>query len=528
MEWHEYLEVLFRQKRIIIAAVVICVAAAGLISFLQRPTYEAVSSITTSDINVVAIQDNNNNSNIISSLDSLRDAVDRTGTLELATKVKAETGVDIPASDLTRMVRVEPGVDVLGSAISNNTTAQIPIIQLAVTDTDKSRAVKLANAYANVVIQDSQAAAEAKIKKTLDLVDKELDKYKQQLNAASAQIYALQQGSLVIGSDGTVSLSSTGSPNVGSYAEWGRIVSEYNTLSGKKNLLRLVQINALNPPLKISERALTANRVQTTMPVSILLGLFVGLTLGVGGAGILEYLSDKQKTPKEMETLFHVPLLGFVSTSPHNSGKYLAGDSEALLAEDYRLLRTRIQTATYNSHMRSFLMGSSLKEYNAPIVLSNLAIAFAQAKARVLIISSNLRDSMVMPFFFNERDKSPGLSNWLKNGGNVGDLIKKTGIENLYVLPPGPRDAVVIRRLDTAQIEELLKQVGKEYDYVFLEGPPINESADAVIIAAAVDGIIIVATYKEDVPLVVENTLQRLESVKDRIIGVVDAGTTAT
>lgn len=523
MEWREYLKVLLRHKRIIITAVLICVGTAGFLSYWQQTTYEAVSSITISNNDVVALQ---KDIGTTSSLDPLRDAIARANSIEIAAKVKKETRVNIPTNQLTRMVIVEAGVDVLGASITANNEAQIPIIQLVVTDTDKNRATKLANAYASAIVEYSQVSAEAKIKKALNLVDKELGKYQKELSKASAQISALNQGAPIIQPDGTISLSTTGSTNVEAYAEWGRIVGEYNTLSGKKNLLRLMQINALNSPLKISERAQKANRVQTTMPVSVLLGLLVGITLGIGGIGVLEYFGDRPKTPKEIEALFQAPVLGSVNTYSEDINQRLGVDGEPPLAEDYRLLRTRLKTSTSEKQMRSFLIAGPLNERCTPIVLSNLATVFAQSGATVLIIASDLRDSKVMPFFFSDYKETGGLSDWLMHGGKFGHLIVETGVKNLYILPPGARDDNAIKQLDTAQIEELLRQVGKKVDYVFLEGPPINKFADAAILAAAVDGIVLVATHDEITPLIVGNAIRRLEFVKDRIVGIVDAGTT--
>lgn len=523
MEWREYLKVLLRHKRIIITAVLICVGTAGFLSYWQQATYEAVSAITISNDNIVALQTDNGT---ISSLDALRDAFTETSSIGLAEKVIEETGIKITPSRLVRMVRVGTAVDVLGSSITKNDQAQVPIIEIAVTDTDRNRATRLANAYASAAVEDSRISADAKIMKTLKLVDKELEKYQKVLSTASAQSNALNQGFPIIDPDGTIRLSTTGSPNVDAYIELGRIVRDYNALSEKKNVLQLMQINTVNPPLKIYKNAQTANRVQTTMPVSVLLGLLVGITLGIGGIGVLEYFGDRPKTPKEIEALFQTPVLGSVITYSEDINQHLGVDGEPPLAEDYRLLRTRLKTSTSEKEMRSFLIASPLNERCAPIVLSNLATVFAQSGATVLIIASDLRDSKVVPFFFSDYKETGGLSDWLMRGGTFGNLIVETGVKHLYILPPGARDDNAIKRLDTAQIEELLTKVRNKVDYVFLEGPPINKFADASILAAAVDGIVLVATHDEITPLIVGNAIRRLEFVKDRIVGIVDAGTT--
>ena len=204
-----------------------------------------------------------------------------------------------------------------------------------------------------------------------------------------------------------------------------------------------------------------------------------------------------------------------------NNELIVANNPKSGVAEAIKTIRTNLLFSSVDEPVKSILMTSSMSGEGKSFVSANLAVAFAQAGVKVLIVDCDLRRGRQHKIF--NIDNEQGLSNLLLDDveKNYKKYIKKTRYENIYVLPMGivpPNPSELLASAKNKQLVKLLKQ---KFDLVIYDGVPVGGLTDSIIMADLVDKIVIVSAYKITPVEFLANTNKALEKFKDKIAGVI-------
>ncbi|OBZ13627.1 MULTISPECIES: CpsD/CapB family tyrosine-protein kinase [Bacillales] len=189
------------------------------------------------------------------------------------------------------------------------------------------------------------------------------------------------------------------------------------------------------------------------------------------------------------------------------------------ISEGYRMLRTNIEFSTINQKLQIIMVTSSKPSEGKSTTCANMAVAFAQANKKVLLIDADLRKPS-QHHIFGKSNRS-GLTTALFNQLKLEDIIQFTGTENLSIIQAGPTPPNPSELLSSDQMADLLKKARERYDVIIIDTPPIMSVTDAQIVATQSDGVVLVVDsgkVKKDVALKAKASL---EHVKARLIGVV-------
>ena len=129
----------------------------------------------------------------------------------------------------------------------------------------------------------------------------------------------------------------------------------------------------------------------------------------------------------------------------------------------------------------------------------SMQIAYTMAKRgkHVIVVDADLRRSVLVSHFgISTEGDLKGLAHYLAGHNEIEDVIYQTNVENLYLVPAGRDVANPIPLLLSRAFADLLKILGKEYDMVIVDTPPVGVVIDAAEIAKFCDGVILVAKYK--------------------------------
>lgn len=204
-----------------------------------------------------------------------------------------------------------------------------------------------------------------------------------------------------------------------------------------------------------------------------------------------------------------------------NNELIVANNPKSGVAEAIKTIRTNLLFSSIDEPVKSILMTSSMSGEGKSFVSANLAVAFAQAGVKVLIVDCDLRRGRQHKIF--NIDNEQGLSNLLLDDvdKNYKKYIKKTRYENIYVLPMGivpPNPSELLASAKNKQLVKLLKQ---KFDLVIYDGVPVGGLTDSIIMADLVDKIVIVSAYKITPVEFLANTNKALEKFRDKIAGVI-------
>ena len=195
------------------------------------------------------------------------------------------------------------------------------------------------------------------------------------------------------------------------------------------------------------------------------------------------------------------------------------------ISETFRTLRTNIQFMNINRKLKSILITSTLPGEGKSWVASNLAITFAQAEKKVILIDADMRKGRQYSIF--GISPRPGLANYLAASDKNADLIEvekyvqKTEIDGLYVIsagnvPPNPSELLI-----TPQMQRLLDRLSRQFDIIIVDAPPCELVTDAVILSRMVDSTVIVTAHKFTKKASLQKTIKSIKNVGGKIAGVV-------
>lgn len=158
---------------------------------------------------------------------------------------------------------------------------------------------------------------------------------------------------------------------------------------------------------------------------------------------------------------------------------------------------------------------------------TNLAISFANAGFRTLLIDADTRNS-VMSGTFKSDSKYKGLTHYLIGNAELVDVIQDTSINNLNIIPSGnvtPNPTSLLQNTNFSNMIELTRAL---YDYIIIDTPPLGLVIDAAIIAKQVDATLLVTKAKAIKRRFIKKAIDQLEHSGTQFLGIVLNKVTAT
>jgi len=257
-----------------------------------------------------------------------------------------------------------------------------------------------------------------------------------------------------------------------------------------------------------------------------LLALILGLFGGIGLAFLFEHLDDTFRKPEDLEKLLGLPVLGVIPMFKQERGDKRAialighDDSRSAFAESYRSVRTALQFSTASGVPRLLTVTSAMVSEGKSTTAVSLAIQFAQAGKRTLLIEADLRKPTLHKIL--QLDNQTGLTNYLA-GGEVhpADITRPTHIPNLFAIPSGPLPPNPAELLSSSRMVALLTLAAEKFDQVVLDSPPLLGLADALIIGNLCEGTLLTVEMGSTPRGYVQGAFKRLRGTRVHVLGTI-------
>lgn len=203
-------------------------------------------------------------------------------------------------------------------------------------------------------------------------------------------------------------------------------------------------------------------------------------------------------------------------------------DPKSSTSEMFRTLRTNLQFMSNSKKLQTVLITSTLPEEGKSWVSSNLAVTFAQAGKKVVLVDADMRKGRQFAIF--NVIARPGLSNYLSgvvNDGEVRDVdnilsyVRGTGVQNLYVVPAGDVPPNPSELLINDRMSKLLSDLKQEFDFIIFDAPPALLVTDATILSKLLDTTMIVVAHQETKMDNLNKVQKAIKNVGGNVAGVV-------
>jgi len=273
---------------------------------------------------------------------------------------------------------------------------------------------------------------------------------------------------------------------------------------------------------------------------SIGLGGTFGLLGGLIAAFLWDYFDDSITSPEQIRQLTTTPVIGIIPDFEQKQnaiGRYgltpktqqvqesgslawLLKAPRSHISEAYRTFRTALLMSRAEEPPRMMLVMSGSPKEGKSTTCFNTAVSFAVQGDKVLYVDADLRRAQAHIFFNCSNDV--GLSNCLTSGLNYRDVLKPCpGVEKLSLLPAGPPPPNPSELIGSKRFASLLSELRNDFDYVFIDSPPVLLVTDAQLISSLVDGYVLVARSNRTTKRLLKRSLELMHTPKASALGIV-------
>jgi capsular exopolysaccharide synthesis family protein len=405
------------------------------------------------------------------------------------------------------------GIDWL-PAYQTRVVPNAQLIEISVTDTNPQRAQIIANELANQLILQSPAISGGGTEtgNRQEFITQQLSSLQGQIQETEKAIEGLQ--SSLIG--------------LNSASQIEKIENDISDLNKKlislresyASFLANSQEGALNILSIVEPANLPANSVGTNKFLIIILAGFVGFTLGAGAAYLLEFLDRTIKTTSDVERVFNLPVIGYISeiSDEDNNAIVVSTDSNSILAESFRLLRSNIEFFQISNPLKTILITSPNQGNGKTTIASNLALSISQGEQEVILVDADLRRPAV--HIALNMNKEPGLSDVIRNKAEIQSVVRQPKDININVITAGNIPPNITEVVGSKRISSILSRLKDNYELVIVDAPPLI-IADSFNLASKVDGVILVMVPGETTIDQAKAIKEQLDRSEARMLGIV-------
>jgi capsular exopolysaccharide synthesis family protein len=385
-------------------------------------------------------------------------------------------------------------------------------VDISVTSSDPRLAQAVANELANQLILQSPANGQNNDPTRQAFINQQLNELQAQISQTKSDIAAKQQS--LAGLTSAVDIANAQNDIAALNTKLTALETNY------ANLLANAEPGYANT-ISLFEAASTPTQpIGPNKPLILGLAIASGIVLAAGAAYLLEFLDNTLKTSDDMTRLIPFPLIGHIARMERvqGGGVYVANRPRSVVAEAFRSLRTNIEFASAERPIKSLMVTSANPGDGKTIVASNLAVTIARGGKKVILLDADLRKGGIHQVF--KLSNSKGLSDVFSGSLSLLNAINPWQAEpNFGVIAVGPSLPNPTEWIGSRKMDDILARLQETADMVIIDAPPFL-IADAWILAAKVDAVLLVVRPGHTRKEAVNAMLEQVKRVGIRLIGV--------
>lgn len=254
--------------------------------------------------------------------------------------------------------------------------------------------------------------------------------------------------------------------------------------------------------------------------------LLLALVIGVGAAAAFVYLrtllDDSVRVPEDVEGKLDMPLLGVIPLVDEMEVDKAIEDPKSPISEGYNSLRSSLLYSTAAGLPKTMLVTSSQPSEGKSTTSMAIATGMARLGMKVLLMDLDLRRPSLHRLLTGPNvNNNVGMSSLLTLQCSIDEAIQNTDQENFKVITSGPLPPSPSELLSTNRLQVLLHELGERFDFVVIDSPPVLGLADAPLLAALVDGVVMVVQSDRSRRGSLKTSLRRLRSMRSNLLGAV-------
>jgi len=293
----------------------------------------------------------------------------------------------------------------------------------------------------------------------------------------------------------------------------------FQNLQQRYEEARLSEMSAI-PDVRTLDAAVAPSRpTRNTAPRLILMGFGGSLAAALMLALLLDRLDRRFRYPDQVTRELRLGILGAVPAIRRSGGNgLLAPDETAQIIEAFRSIRLNLA--------HSFADGPIVLTISSPgpgdgksLITSNLALAFAEAGYRTVLVDGDTRRGEMHRTF--QTDRRPGLLDYLAGHVEFDALPRATSHAGLSLIPGGTRRQNSPELLGSSRMGRLMAHLRQTYEVILVDSPPLGVGIDPFVLGTVTGNMLVVLRSGETDREMAEAKLQTLDRLPIRVLGAV-------
>jgi tyrosine-protein kinase Etk/Wzc len=250
-----------------------------------------------------------------------------------------------------------------------------------------------------------------------------------------------------------------------------------------------------------------------------LIGMFLAFIIPIVCIYILEFLNNKIIDKKDIENGTQAPIIGYISHNEEKNEMPLIKKPGSILAESFRSIRTSLKYFIKETDHPVISVTSTISSEGKTFISLNLAIITAMLGKKVLLIGLDLRKPRIHKVF--EINNDIGISTFLSGNCKYKEVIQKTPLDNLFYAASGPVPPNPAELIESSRMKYFFDQVKKEFDFMYIDTPPLAVVSDALLLTDFVDVNIFVVRQRFSSKHTLELIQEFYQAGKFKNIGII-------
>jgi succinoglycan biosynthesis transport protein ExoP len=299
----------------------------------------------------------------------------------------------------------------------------------------------------------------------------------------------------------------------------------YSVLKARYEEVSLAEAQT-SPDLSVLDFAVPPTHPNSNdAPRLLLLAILASIGLAVAIALLHDRTDRRFRYPEQATHELGLTIVGTVPRLKASRSGQFQVELMSQVVESFRTLRLAVRYEFPPNAPVVLSVSSPSSNDGKSLVSSNLAIAFASAGHRTLLIDGDVRRGTLHGTF--DIQVTPGLVEYLSNGVGLDTVVKSTATENLFLLPRGTRANRAPELLVSDRMGALIQIVRQKFDVVIIDSPPFIAGVDAYALAAAAGNILVVLRQGVSDRKLAAAKLSIVDRLPIRFLGAVINGVSA-
>ncbi len=227
-------------------------------------------------------------------------------------------------------------------------------------------------------------------------------------------------------------------------------------------------------PARFMDIVFPNSRINYSLAIFLALMLPTLLIFGI------DFFDDRIKSEDDLKDYFPIPMAGHVTKSESTPSITDQPQTNPLLAESFRTIRTNLSFFAKGNPLQTILVTSAISGEGKSFVARHLAAAYAQMSRKTILVGFDLRKGE--QFKEVQHTEQQTLSAFYLNRCNIEDIIVSLEQPNLFAIPTGVVPPNPLELITSDQTLQLLARLKEDFDHIIIDTPPVGIVSDAFLL----------------------------------------------